>query len=249
VDYDPMILGKFHPVQVPVWGEIGVTVEILKRELAGTEMVDQRPEIAERWKIWRAEKVRREEEHQGRGVHSAAIFAAMNRTVPDDAIIAVDVGNNTYSFGRYFECRRQAVLMSGYLGSIGFAYPAAMGAWAATQEHDPRFAGRPVIAISGDGGFGQYMGELTTAVKYRMNITHVLLNNHELGKISKEQRSGDWDVWQTSLHNPDFSRYAEICGAYGIRVTDAAELDEALANALAFEGPSMVEIVADPDLI
>ncbi len=249
VDYDPMILGKFHSVQVPVWGEIGATVEVLKRELEGTEMVDQRPEIAERWAIWRAEKVRREEEHRGRGVHSAAVFAAMNRRVPEDAIIAVDVGNNTYSFGRYFECRRQAVLMSGYLGSIGFAYPAAMGAWAATQEEDPRFAGRPVIAVAGDGGFGQYMGELTTAVKYRMNITLVLINNSELGKISKEQRAGNWDVWQTSLHNPDFSKYAEVCGAYGIRVTDATELDEALTNALEFEGPSMVEIVADAELI
>ena len=56
----------------------------------------------------------------------------MNQLVPANAIIAVDVGNNTYSFGRYFECEAQSVLMSGYLGSIGFAYPAAMGAWAAT---------------------------------------------------------------------------------------------------------------------
>ena len=47
--------------------------------------------------------------------------------VPEDAIIAVDVGNNTYSFGRYFECTRQSVLMSGYLGSIGFSLPAAIG--------------------------------------------------------------------------------------------------------------------------
>lgn len=67
-------------------------------------------------------------------------------------------------------------------------------AWAATQEGDPRFHGRPVVSISGDGGFGQYMAELTTAVKYSMNITHVLLNNGELAKISKEQRSADYDV-------------------------------------------------------
>ena len=109
------------------------------------------------------------------------MFAALTDAAPDDAIIAVDVGNNTYSFGRYFECKSQRVLMSGYLGSIGFSLPAAMGAWAATQEDDPRFHGRPVVSISGDGGFGQYMGELLTAVKYGMNITHVLLNNNELG--------------------------------------------------------------------
>jgi pyruvate oxidase len=253
VDYDPMILGKFHAVKVPVWGEIGVTAGLLAAELrdddGGAGRVDQRPEVAERWRIWRTEKERRLVEERGRGVSSAAIFAAMNRHVPADAIIAVDVGNNTYSFGRYFECRQQAVLMSGYLGSIGFAYPAAMGAWAATQEDDPRFRGRPVVAVSGDGGFGQYLGELTTAVKYGMNITHVLLNNSELGKISKEQRSGNWDVWQTSLHNPDFSQYAELCGALGVRVTSREDLDGALETALAHDGPSMVEVVADPELV
>jgi thiamine pyrophosphate-dependent acetolactate synthase large subunit-like protein/nitrite reductase/ring-hydroxylating ferredoxin subunit len=250
VDYDPMALGKFHPVGVPVWGEIGVTTEILRRELAGgVDTVDQRPEIAYRWTIWRREKERRLAEERGKGVSSSAIFAAMNRRVPEDAIIAVDVGNNTYSFGRYFECSRQAVLMSGYLGSIGFAYPAAMGAWAATQEDDPRFKGRPVVAVSGDGGFGQYLAELTTAVKYRMDITHVLLNNSELGKISKEQRSGNWEVWQTSLYNPDFSKYAELCGALGVRVTEKEELDRALQKAFAHNGPSMVEILADPELV
>jgi len=157
--------------------------------------------------------------------------------------IAVDVGNNTYSFGRYFECKPgQRVLMSGYLGSIGFGYPAAIGAWAAT-------GGGPVLAVTGDGGFGQYMGELLTAVKHKMNITHVLLNNGQLGKISKEQQAGSWDVWETSLHNPDFSEYARICGALGIRVTEAAQLDEAIERALAHDGPALVEIVTDAELI
>ncbi len=250
VDYDPMILGKFHAVDVPLWGEIGVTAERLHEALRGkTDTADQRPDVADRWRIWRAEKTRREEDYRNGGVGAAAVFAAMTRQVPKDAIIAVDVGNNTYSFGRYFECERQAVLMSGYLGSIGFAYPAAMGAWAATQEDDPRFKGRKVVAVSGDGGFGQYMGELTTAVKYGMNITHVLLNNDELGKISKEQRAGKWDVWQTSLHNPNFAAYAENCGALGIRVRVPDELPAALDAALAHEGPSMVEVVSDVDLI
>jgi thiamine pyrophosphate-dependent acetolactate synthase large subunit-like protein len=139
--------------------------------------------------------------------------------------------------------------MSGYLGSIGFAYPAALGAWAATQEDDPRFRGRKVVAISGDGGFGQYMGELTTAVKYGMDITHVLLNNNELGKISKEQRAGKWDVWQTSLRNPNFAGYAENCGALGIRVQTPDQLTGALDQALAHDGPSMVEVVSDVDLL
>ena len=93
------------------------------------------------------------------------------------------------------------------------------------------------------------MAEVTTAVKYGMNITHVLLNNGQLGKISKEQRAGEWEVWQTALHNPDFSAFARNCGALGIRVTDRAQLDDALAAAVAHDGPSMVEVITDPNLV
>jgi thiamine pyrophosphate-dependent acetolactate synthase large subunit-like protein len=250
VDFDPMALGKFHKVDVPVWGEIATTVAILRERLAGNAHAsDQREEIAARWKIWRAEKERRRGDDRGKGVNSASIFASLTENAPEDAILPVDVGNNTYSFGRYFECSRQAVLMSGYLGSIGFSLPAALGAWVATQEEDPRFHGRKVVSVSGDGGFGQYMGELLTAVKYGMNITHVLVRNDQLGKISKEQRSGDWEVWETDLHNPRFADYAELCGAKGFRVERADELDTALAEAIAHPAPSLVEIIADPELI
>ena len=207
------------------------------------ETVDQRPEIAERWRIWREEKLRREQDSRGQGVNSASIFAAMTRQIPANAVISVDVGNNTYSFGRYFECQAQSVLMSGYLGSIGFGFPGAMGAWAAAGHE------RPIVSVSGDGGFGQYLADFNTAVKYHMNITHILLNNDQLGKISKEQRAGEWDVWQTSLHNPDFSKYAEICGGFGVRVTQKAELDTAISEALAHNGPAIVEVIADPELI
>jgi thiamine pyrophosphate-dependent acetolactate synthase large subunit-like protein len=250
VDFDPMALGKFHPVQVPVLGEIGVTVGRMRAAIRdGGSWIDQRKDVENRWEIWRQEKARREDEERGKGISSAALFTALTRQVPEDAILAVDVGNNTYSFGRYFECARQSVLMSGYLGSIGFALPAALGAWAATQEENTLFHGKKVVSVSGDGGFGQYMAELTTAVKYGMDITHVLLNNDELGKISKEQRSGQWPVWQTGLRNPDFAAYAELCGALGIRVTAREELDEALARALAHPGPSLVEVVGDPELV
>lgn len=250
VDYDAMTLGKFHKVDVPVWGEIGVTARVFRAELDGaTASIDHRDEIAERWKIWRDEKWRRAQDDLGKGINSASIFAAMSRLVPADAIVAVDVGNNTYSFGRYFECQDQAVLMSGYLGSIGFGYSAAMGAWAATQEANTPFSGRKVLAVTGDGGFGQYLAEVTTAAKYGMNITHVLLNNSELGKISKEQRAGNWDVWQTSLHNPNFADYVSNCGGLGIRVTKPAELDAALQKALAHDGPSTVEILTDAELV
>ena len=129
--------------------------------------------------------------------------------------------------------------MSGYLGSIGFGYPAAIGAWAAAPD-------RPIVAVTGDGGFAQYMAEMNTAVKYGMNIKHILLNNNELGKISKEQRADQLNIWETSLHNPDFSKYAELCGARGIRVTEKDELDNAMKKIFKDSGPAMIEIITDP---
>ena len=243
VDLDPMALGRFHPVTVPVQGHVGISARLLLDAIsADRSSTDQRLDVAERWAIWRAEKARRVADDHGRGVGSAAVFDALTRAVDDDAVIAVDVGNNTYSFGRYFECTRQSVLMSGYLGSIGFGFPAAMGAWAAAPD-------RQIVAVTGDGGFGQYLAELTTAVAYDMDITHVLLDNSMLGKITKEQRAAELSVWHTGLHNPDFAEYARICGALGIRVERADQLDAALRTALDHPGPALVHVVADPDLI
>jgi thiamine pyrophosphate-dependent acetolactate synthase large subunit-like protein len=91
------------------------------------------------------------------------------------------------------------------------------------------------------------MAEFTTAVKYQMPITLVLLNNSELAKISREQRSGNYHVWQTSLHNPSFAQYAEICGGLGIRVEKTSELRPALEKALNHNGPSIVEIISSAD--
>ena len=75
------------------------------------------------------------------------------------------------------------------------------------------------------------------------------MNNSELGKISKEQRAAKLDVWQTSVHNPSFAAFADLCGAKGIRVDDVADLDAALADALAHDGPALVEVVTDALLV
>jgi pyruvate oxidase len=240
IDFERMALGKFHPVDEAVWGDVGVSSALLREAVPKERScTDQRGELAARWTQWRAEKAAREAKTGDNGINSALVFRELSAAVPDDAIISVDVGNNTYSFGRYFECASQSVIMSGYLGSIGFGFPAAMGAWAASGE-------RKVVSISGDGGFGQYLGEFTTAVKYGMDIVHVLLNNGELGKISKEQRDGSWRVWQTSLQNPGFAEYAQLCGGFGIRVEDPADLAAAFSAALETDGPALVEIIADP---
>jgi len=251
VDTDPMRLAKRHPVTVPVMGDISVTADLLKAEMdrAGSAAEDQRDEVKDRWHIWREEKQRRVGEDRGEGLSAAALFDALTKHAPEDAILPVDVGNNTYSFGRYFEpTGQQRVLMSGYLGSIGFAFPAAMGAWAATQENGP-FKGRKVISVSGDGGFGQYAMEFTTAVKYGMNICHILMNNSQLGKITKEQKAAEFPVWQTSLVNPSFAGFARSCGGMGELVKTRDDLDAALEKAIAHQGPALIEVITDAELL
>jgi len=244
IDFDPLALSKFHAIDAPVWGEISVTVDMLKEQLTNFKnKKDHTEEVAERWNIWQQEKKRRLKEERNKGISSITVFETLNKLAPENAVMCVDVGNNAYSFGRYFESKNQTFLMSGYLGSIGFAFPAAMGAWAAVGDS------RPIIAVAGDGGFCQYLAELTTAVKYKMPIKVIILNNNELGKISKEQRAGEFDVWATDLNNPNFSEYANGCGALGIKVTDKEKLFDAMKEVLAHKGPALLEIKTDVTLI
>ncbi len=242
IDDNPAAIGRFDPVGIGLVGDAASTVAALDTAAGVTAAVDQRADVAERWEIWRAEKARRVADDRGQGVSAAAVFDSLSRHLPRDAVVTVDVGNHAYSLGRYLESAGQPVLMSGYLGSIGFGYPAALGAWAADPD-------RPVVAVTGDGGFGQYAMELTTAVKYGVGIKHVLLDNKSLGKISKEQVAADYPVWHTSLRNPDWAEFARQCGATGIRVSAADDLDAAMKELFAAEGPALLCIDQDPELL
>ncbi len=244
IDFDPLALSKFHKIDAAVWGEISITMQLLNDELTGkTNTTDQREEIANRWAIWKAEKEKRLTEEFGNGISSSAIFDVLNRQSPDNAVMCVDVGNNAYSFGRYFEAKQHDFLMSGYLGSIGFALPASMGAYAAVGDS------RPIIVVAGDGGLCQYLAEITTLVKYEMPVKVIVLNNNELGKISKEQRAGHFDVWQTNLVNPNFAEFAKSCGAWGKQVLKTEELGDAMKELFNSPGPGLLEIHTDVSLI
>jgi pyruvate oxidase len=242
IDDDPAAIGRFDAVSMGVVGDAALTLAALFSKLGGTNSEDQRATVKARWAIWRAEKARRVADDRGRGLSAAAVFDALSRHLPVDAVVTVDVGNHAYSLGRYLESQGQPVLMSGYLGSIGFGYPAALGAWAAAP-------GRPAVAVTGDGGFGQYAAELTTAVKYGIPVKHVLLDNHSLGKIGKEQVAADFPVWHTSLHNPDWAAYAELCGATGIKADGREQLDAAMARMFATDGPVLLHVEQDPELV
>jgi pyruvate oxidase len=157
------------------------------------------------------------------------VFDALSRHLPADAVVTVDVGNHACSLGRYLESAGQPVLMSGYLG------PSASDIRRRWERGSPTPPAR-WSPSRGDGGFGQYGMELTTAVKYEFGINHVLLDNKSLGKISKEQVASDYPVWHTSLHNPDWAQFARLFGATGIRVSRRDDLDAAMTALFAADG-------------
>lgn len=242
VDFDQMALAKFHEISTPIWGNAGMTAKIFTEKLGNkTKSEITIEEIRKHKKQWEDEKVNRAKKDNGKGLNSVYIFRKLSGLLPEEAVISLDVGSHAYSFGRYFESRYQRVILSGYLGSIGFAFPAAIGAYYAVP-------GKPVISISGDGGFAQYMGEFNTAVLHKMNITHILINDNELGKIKQEQEEFKFPNWKTKLSNPNFAEYAVNCGGYGVKVNKKNELEDAVTKALDYKGPVIVEIMADPDL-
>ena len=169
----------------------------------------------------------------------ALIFSVLSDFIPEDAVITIDVGNNAYAFGRYFEVKHQEIILSGYLGSIGFAFPAALGASLARPT-------KKIFAIAGDGGFGQYLAEFLTAVHYNLPIVLILLNNQQLGKISNEQRVENFPIFATTLTNPNFAKYAELCGGVGYRVDNSNDLPQIVEKAIESNKPVIIEIMTDP---
>jgi thiamine pyrophosphate-dependent acetolactate synthase large subunit-like protein len=236
IDTDPLASRRnTHNVEVFALADAG---EAAMSIAAGSSAVD-RPELREwlasRWEWWRSRKLsRREVDADGR-LTSAAVFDDLGRHIPHDAIVALDVGNTTYSFGRYFEADGQRIVMSGWLGSIGYALPAAIGAAAAYPD-------LTIVAVAGDGGFGQYAMELSTVAKYDLDIKVVLLSNDELGKITAEQQLASTHVWSTSLRNPSWAGMAQSLDLFGRRVTTPEELAAGMADLFAHDGPGLLEI-------
>jgi thiamine pyrophosphate-dependent acetolactate synthase large subunit-like protein len=131
------------------------------------------------------------------------------------------------------------MLMSGYLGTMGFGLPAALAAQLVYPD-------RQVACITGDGGFAMVMADFLTAVKYELPVKLFLMNNHQLGMIMQEQKVENYPNWQTRLHNPDFASYAQECGGTGIHVKDPEKLRNAISEALNTKGPVLVDIETDP---
>jgi thiamine pyrophosphate-dependent acetolactate synthase large subunit-like protein len=168
------------------------------------------------------------------------IIKVLNEKLSEDAVISLDVGENSWWFGRNFCMKKnQKMVMSGYLASMGAGLPGALAAQLIYPE-------KQVVCITGDGGFSMVMGDFLTAVKYKLPVKVFLFNNKQLAMIMQEQKVEVYPNWQTDLYNCDFADYAKNCGGIGIKVTDPKDLPAAVEKALSINKPVIVDIDTDP---
>lgn len=169
-------------------------------------------------------------------------YAELARQLPEDAIVALDVGSAChYAYGLLSFRRPRSFLTSQDLACIGFGFPAALGAKLARPD-------RPVVCVSGDGGFLCNGAELETAVRLKLPVVTFILNNFNYGSERAYQRDfyGGRYVGD-AIGNPPFDEYARAFGATGFRVEKPGELGEVVAQALRQTGPALVDILCDPD--
>lgn len=176
---------------------------------------------------------------RGAGLDPRDVMTALTRHLNEDAVICLDVGENTYWVSSLFEGDRHELVVSGHWRSMGFGLPAAIAAALCR----PR---RQVAAVVGDGGFAMTMAEFTTAAAYDLPIVVVILNNQLLALEGRKQLEHGLEPFGITLHNPDFGRYAELCGGIGFRVQTEEELERALEGAVKSRKPAIIDVIALP---
>ncbi len=204
-----------------------VTVEELVKALADLPERRSRADDMSKVKSWCDVQTRRIQPQ-------ADYIDAIRRALPDDAIVVSELTQVGYFANVAFPVRRpRSYLTPGYQGTLGYGFPTALGAAVGNPQ-------RRVLSITGDGGFGWAMQELSTAVRYQLNLTVVVFADGRFGNVQRIQRRTFGHEFATEVLNPDFQALASAFGVAFRRVAGAAELGEAIA-ATAGAGPMLIE--------
>jgi hypothetical protein len=177
-------------------------------------------------------------------IHPKALTRTISNHAADDAIIVCDTGTITVWGARNFNLRgSQRFTLSGGLASMAFALPASIGA-------QLLYPSKQVIAICGDGGFAMLMADFATAVRYKLPVKIFVFNNSKLGLIQMEQEANAGNPeFQTCLHNPDYAKFADICGGKGYTVNEFSQLECTVAEALTSDKACIVNVKVNPEEI
>ncbi|MGV1793062.1 ubiquinone-dependent pyruvate dehydrogenase [Rhizobium lusitanum] len=238
VDVDPAALGRRTPLDLAVVADAGVFATALIptiEEGRDRSFLDNavRHYASARKGLDELAKPR----PAGEPLHPQYVAAVLDKVAADDAIFTADVGTPVIWAARYLHMNgRRRLLGSFNHGSMANAMPQSLGAQAA-------FPGRQVISLSGDGGLAMLMGELLTTIQLKLPVKIVVINNGTLGFVEMEMKASGHPGTNVELQNPNFAEVAEAIGLKGIRVEDSEALEPALIEALAHDGPALVDVV------
>jgi acetolactate synthase-1/2/3 large subunit len=172
-------------------------------------------------------------------VFPACLVRQIREAMPADGIICLDNGVYKIWFARNYPARQpNTVLLDNALATMGAGLPSAMASAMV-------YPGRKVMAICGDGGFMMNSQEMETAVRLKLNITVLILNDNSYGMIRWKQANMGFKDWGLTYGNPDFVKYAEAYGAQGHRVESAEGLPDLLAHCLSTDGVHLIDCAVD----
>ena len=164
------------------------------------------------------------------------VMEAMQKSIPEDAFIVSDVTQFGYYARTHYRVNQpKTYIDSGYSFNLGYGFPTALGVKVAKPD-------RPVLCVTGDGGFMFNASELSTAVKYGINLVTVVFRNDSYGNVARDLDEFFHGTYGTDLHNPDFVKFAESFGAFGMRAEDPMELETLIPLALERNAPVVIDV-------
>jgi len=241
LDVDPKVPGVNYPADVALVGDAKLGLKMLNEALAATH----RPIDAARVEAAKEQKFAKFQalaESIATPIKPERVVAEVAHALDPDAVVVADAGTPCPYFSAYYQVRSSGrkFISNRAHGALGYSMAAAMGAHFAQPKVK-------CVAVMGDGSFGFTCGELETAARYRLPITFIVISNASFGWIKAGQRSG----YGERYFAVDFAvtDHAAVAAAFGVkswRVTEPSELAQALTEALAQGGPSLVDIICQP---
>ncbi|HEY0182810.1 MAG TPA: ubiquinone-dependent pyruvate dehydrogenase [Rhodopila sp.] len=240
VDLRPENLGRRTRLDLGIVGDVGATIAALLPKLQATR---GRAHLDDCLAHYRKAREGLDDLATGtpgrKPIHPQYLARLLGERASDDAVFTFDVGTPSIWAARYLKMNgRRRLIGSLVHGSMANALPQAIGAQAT-------FPGRQVISMSGDGGFAMLMGDFLTLVQQKLPVKVVVFNNHTLGFVAMEMKASGFLETGTSLVNPDFAAMARAIGVHAVRVEDPGELDKAIQEVLAHDGPALLDVVTN----
>jgi pyruvate dehydrogenase (quinone) len=240
IDLRPEQLGRRASVDLGLVGDVKVTLTALLPLLEQQRDASHLAQAQEHYVKARRSLDDLAVGKPGKGlIHPQQIAKAVSDQASEDAIFACDVGLPTVWAARYLAMNgKRRLLGSFWHGSMANAMAQAIGAQSA-------FPARQVISLSGDGGFAMLMGDFLSLVQLALPVKVVVFNNGALGFVELEQKSTGFLDFGTGFKNPNFAAMAAAVGVRGIRVEDPGDVEAAIAEALAHNGPVLIDAVVN----